>query len=290
MSNLPSTTVTRPEKPMMGEPGCLSWTDSDSYRDDDDEELPSAEHETAMASIGEFHHDEDLFHKQGLSYNPTNTVPSNPASPLITPSPPVTPDPATTLQTLLTGEAPLELLQRETDQELIHQAETALKEQTEAHQLQPDLQHLKQPADQQPHTHHVRETEASSSSTPPPRRPSLSPLTDVHCLQSTMSPLTDFQLRIVSHLNRPEAERMAVAFRDHNSQEFFDAILNYCKASVRRAEQSPPTEREAIPPVPGSTTPAALQDLSAQDLLDAMPTTKEENMTRILQSMARNKD
>jgi hypothetical protein len=94
MSNLPSSSVTRLEKPMMGEPGWESWTDSDSNRDDNDEELPSAEHEAALASIGEFSHDEDLFHAQGLSYNPTNTtVASTPASPLATPSPPVSPEP-----------------------------------------------------------------------------------------------------------------------------------------------------------------------------------------------------
>jgi hypothetical protein len=288
MSNLPS--VTRPEKPMMGEPGCLSWTDSDSYRDDDDEELPSTEHENAMASIGEFHHDEDLFHRQGLSYIPTTTVAPNPASPLITQNPPATPDPATTLLPLLTEEAALELPHRETDREHIYQAETALTNQSEVHQLQPDLQHLKQPAAQQPHTHQARETEASSSSFPPPRRPPLSPLTDVHGLQSTLSPLTDFQLRVVSHLNRPEADRMALAFRDNNSGDFFQAVLKYSKASAHRAEQSPPPEREANSPVPDSPTQADLQDFSAQDFLGAMPTTKEENMTRILQSLARNKD
>jgi hypothetical protein len=281
MSNLPSNSVTRPEKPMMGEPGCLSWTDSDSYRDDDDEELPSAEHETAMGSIGEFHHDEDLFHRQGLSYIPTATVAPNQASPLITPNPPATPDPATTQPTLLTGETALELPHRETDREPMYQAETALTAQSEA---QPYLQHLKQPAAQQPQ---ARETEASSSSFPPPRRPPLSPLTDVHGLQSTLSPLTDFQLRVVSHLNRPEADRMALAFRDNNSGDFFQAVLKYSKASAHRAEQSPPPESEATSPVPDSPTEAELRDLSAQDFLGAMPTTKEENMTRILQSLAR---
>jgi hypothetical protein len=67
----------------MGAPRWESWSDSESDREED-EEPPSAEHEAALESIGEFTHDENLFHAQGMSSlptNPTPLVPSPPASP-----------------------------------------------------------------------------------------------------------------------------------------------------------------------------------------------------------------
>jgi hypothetical protein len=78
----------RREKPMMGAPGWESWSDSESDRGED-EEPPSAEHEAALGSIGEFTHDENLFHTQGMSSLPTNRSPLVPSPP----TPPETPDP-----------------------------------------------------------------------------------------------------------------------------------------------------------------------------------------------------
>jgi predicted small metal-binding protein len=81
MSHPNPSPVIRREKPMMGAPGWESWSDSDSEREED-EELPSAEHQAALASIGEYTHDEDLYHARGMSSNPTTPLtPYPPADP-----------------------------------------------------------------------------------------------------------------------------------------------------------------------------------------------------------------
>ena len=71
----------RREKPIMGAPGWESWSDSDSDREED-EEIPSAEHQAAMASIGEY-----TYFAQGtasssstLSTQPPPTIPSQPSA------------------------------------------------------------------------------------------------------------------------------------------------------------------------------------------------------------------
>ena len=68
----------------MGAPGWESWSDSDSDREED-EEIPSAEHQAAMASIGEY-----TYFAQGtasssstLSTQPPPTIPSQPSTPAI---------------------------------------------------------------------------------------------------------------------------------------------------------------------------------------------------------------
>jgi hypothetical protein len=242
---------------MMGEPGWESWTDSDSNRDDDDEELPSAEHEAAMASIGEFAHDEDMFHTQGLSYNPTNTtVASNPVSPLATTSPPVTPEPAETRQALLHRQTDLDLLQIETEREL--------------HQRRTELHQLQHQAEQQLQLNQVHVDPASSSS-------------------DKETPLTESQLRILATLHGPEAERMTDLFRDNNSQGTVQSLLRYSEAAKARRQATPP-DHAASPSEPFRTTTSQLQGLSAQALLNAMPASKEENMARILLQVAKTMD
>ena len=233
----------------MGEPGWESWTDSDSNRDDDDEELPSAEHEAAMASIGEFAHDEDLFHTQGLSYNPTNTtVASIPVSPLATISPPVTPEPAETLQALLNRPTDLDLLQIETDREL-NQRRTELQQQ----------------AEQQLQLNQVHEDPASSSS-------------------DKETPLTESQLRILATLHGPEAERMATVFRHSNKHGLVKTLQKYDTRQHPTDQTQDAHAPEPSHPMSALQKPTVglPSTLSAQDILDGLSVSKAESMARVL--------